>query len=79
MRYAILCGDVQRPTHTLHGGTGGTKDKDAGSLVDALGCMLGAVPLDRSSDVLASPRGIQLFSELRDRIDPKTVEDCGER
>ncbi len=41
--------------------------------IERLGCMLSANPLDRSSDVLASPRGMQLFQELRDRIDPKTV------
>jgi Mrp family chromosome partitioning ATPase len=41
--------------------------------IERLGCILSSVPLNRSSDVLASPRGIQLFSELRDRIDPKTV------
>ncbi len=41
--------------------------------IERLGCILSQDPLERSSDVLASPRGIQLFAELRGRISEKTV------
>lgn len=54
------------------------KERDISDLlinpgIDRLGCMLSSDPLSRSSDVLASPRGTQLFSDLRGRTDPKTV------
>lgn len=41
--------------------------------IERLGCMLSHDPFERSSDVLASPRGKQLFTELRERIFEKTV------
>jgi len=36
--------------------------------IDRLGVLLSAEPLERSSDLLASPRGTQLFAELRGRM-----------
>jgi protein-tyrosine kinase len=44
-----------------------------GTDIDRLGLILGSDPLDRSSDILASPRGIKLFTELRERIHQQTV------
>ena len=41
--------------------------------IERLGCILTHDPLERSSDLLASPRGALLFSELRERITEKTV------
>jgi len=41
--------------------------------INRLGCLLSSDPLVRSSDILASARGRQLFSELRDRTDPSNV------
>jgi protein-tyrosine kinase len=41
--------------------------------IERLGCILCSSPLEHSSDLLASPRGQQLFSELRRRLPPQTV------
>jgi Mrp family chromosome partitioning ATPase len=41
--------------------------------IERLACILTHDPLERSSDLLASPRGALLFSELRERISEKTV------
>jgi capsular exopolysaccharide synthesis family protein len=41
--------------------------------IDQLGLLLSADPLPRSSDILASDRGSQLFSELRNRLSERTV------
>ena len=41
--------------------------------IDRLGCLLSATSLERSSDLLASPRGKELFHELRHRLPPKAV------
>lgn len=41
--------------------------------IERLGFILSSDPLDRSSDILASPRGVQLFTELRNRIQQQTV------
>jgi len=41
--------------------------------IDRLGCLLSAVPMERPSDVLASPRGRLFFEELRRRLPPETV------
>ena len=41
--------------------------------IERLACILTHDPLERSSDLLASPRGAMLFSELRERISEKTV------
>ena len=41
--------------------------------IEGLGLLLSADPLARSSDVLASDRGKQLFDELRSRLSERTV------
>jgi capsular exopolysaccharide synthesis family protein len=41
--------------------------------IDRLGLLLSANPLARSSDILASDRGQQLFAELRTRLSDRTV------
>ena len=41
--------------------------------IDRLGCVLSSDPLERSSDLLASPRGQLLFQELREKLLPRTV------
>jgi len=41
--------------------------------IDRLGALLGATPMAHSSDLLASPRGKQLFAELLVRLPPDAV------
>lgn len=41
--------------------------------IERLGCILCSRPVERSSDLLASPRGHQLFEELRRCLLPQTV------
>jgi capsular exopolysaccharide synthesis family protein len=41
--------------------------------IERLGLLLSAVPLARSSDILVSDRGRQLFDELRSRLSERTV------
>lgn len=41
--------------------------------IDRLACILSAESLERPSDVLASPRGQLLFTELRERLAPSVV------
>lgn len=41
--------------------------------VDRLGCILNATPINRSSDLLGSPRGRKLFDDLRARLQPGTI------
>ena len=41
--------------------------------IERLGCALCSAPLDRASDLLASARGRQLFSELRQQLLPQTI------
>lgn len=41
--------------------------------IDRLACILSAESLERPSDVLASPRGKLLFTELRERLAPSVV------
>jgi capsular exopolysaccharide synthesis family protein len=41
--------------------------------IDRMGCLLTGVPLDQPSDLLASPRGKQLFDDLRRELPPETV------
>jgi protein-tyrosine kinase len=41
--------------------------------IERLAFMLCSAPLERSSDLLASPRGVQLFKELRQKLPPKAV------
>ena len=41
--------------------------------IDRLGCLLASNSVEHSSDLLASPRGQQLFEALRTKLLPKTV------
>jgi Mrp family chromosome partitioning ATPase len=40
---------------------------------DRLACVLSATPLERPSDLLASPRGKQLFEAIRNRLPPEVI------
>lgn len=41
--------------------------------IEGMGLLLSTDPIERSSDILASERGHQLFAELRNRLSPKSV------
>jgi protein-tyrosine kinase len=57
----------------LEGHTDDIKDLLVSPGIERLGCILNSQPVERSSDMLASPRGKKLFSELRSLLPPKTV------
>jgi protein-tyrosine kinase len=57
----------------LQGDTADVRDLLFCPGVERLGCMLNASPLERASDLLASSRGQQLFTELRRRLLPQTI------
>ena len=41
--------------------------------IDQLGCILNSTPINRSSDLLASPRGRKLFKDLGAKLQPNTI------
>jgi protein-tyrosine kinase len=57
----------------LEGRTDNIKDLLVTPGIERLGCILNSNPVERSSDLLASPRGRMLFDALRNELAPETV------
>jgi protein-tyrosine kinase len=72
-RFGIEPGSFVDLKDYLEGHTDDVTDLLVTPGVDRLGCILNSTPIDRSSDLLASPRGQKLFDDLRAKLQPGTV------
>jgi protein-tyrosine kinase len=72
-RLGIEAGSFVNLKDFLEGHTDDVADLLVTPGIERLGCILNAEPIERSSDLLASPRGQKLFNDLRSRLQPNTI------